>query len=192
MKPFAPKHKSNRAMLVLALLFGAFILSGSAHALEPASEKQNAQNPAGKAPYSPYVGRTCATDVYWGDTHLHTAYSFDAGLLGNYRLGPEEAYRFAKGEEVVSNSGMPVQLSRPLDFLVVSDHAENLGMFPKLLKIDPQILASDERGVALSNMLKAGPPKAPGPIFKAIKGMMRGERTKDNPIRLQSEWNYNT
>ena len=71
---------------------------------------------------------------------------------------------------------MPVRLSRPLDFLVVSDHAENLGMFPKLLKIDPQLLEIDERGKGLSNMLKAGPPKAPGPIFNALKGMMqRGE-----------------
>ena len=59
--------------------------------------------------YSPYVARTVtdsnfAEGVYWGDTHLHTSYSTDAGMLGN-TLGPEEAYRFARGEEVLSAAG---------------------------------------------------------------------------------------
>jgi hypothetical protein len=80
-----------------------------------------------KAPgYSPYAGRNYPTRVLWGDTHLHTANSLDAAAFGN-TLGPEPAYRFARGEEVVSSTGQPVKLSRPLDFLVVADHAEALG-----------------------------------------------------------------
>jgi hypothetical protein len=79
--------------------------------------------PLYKAPgYSPYAGRNFPTRVLWGDTHLHTANSLDAAAFGN-TLGPEPAYRFARGEEVVSSSGQPVRLSRPLDFLVVADHA---------------------------------------------------------------------
>ncbi|MHC4451908.1 MAG: DUF3604 domain-containing protein [Planctomycetota bacterium] len=69
--------------------------------------------------YSPYAGRNFPKTVYWGDTHLHTSMSMDAGAFGA-RLGPEDAYRFARGEEVKSSTGQQVRLSRPLDFLVVA------------------------------------------------------------------------
>ena len=81
--------------------------------------------------YSPYAGRNFPTRPFFGDTHLHTAASFDAGAFGA-RLGPRDAYRLARGEEITSNSGQPVKLSRPLDFLVVADHSDNMGMFPDL------------------------------------------------------------
>ena len=61
--------------------------------------------------------------VYWGDTHLHTSYSPDASLTGNVKLGPAEAYRFARGETVTAHNGMKARLDRRLDFLVVSDRA---------------------------------------------------------------------
>src|SRR4026208_2610873 len=76
-----------------------------------------------KPPYSPYVGRNYPTRPFFGDTHLHTSFSFDAGAFGA-RLGPPDAFRFARGEQVTSNSGQPVKLSRPLDFLVVADHSD--------------------------------------------------------------------
>ena len=71
--------------------------------------------------YSPYVGRDYPTRPYFGDTHLHTSFSMDAGAFGA-RIGPRDAYRFARGEEVTASSGQPAKLSRPLDFLVVADH----------------------------------------------------------------------
>ena len=77
-------------------------------------------------PYSPPVSIDHPTEVFWGDTHLHTQISGDAYIFGT-RLGHEEAYRFAKGEEVTSSSGQPVKMDRPLDFLVIADHANNLG-----------------------------------------------------------------
>lgn len=83
--------------------------------------------------YSPYAGQTYPARVLWGDTHLHTANSFDAAAFGN-TLGPETAYRFARGEEVISSSGQPARLSRPLDFLVIADHAEALGGIAELKK----------------------------------------------------------
>ncbi len=79
------------------------------------------------ADYSPYVDRTGMERVYWGDTHLHTQYSTDAGMIGT-TLTPDQAYRFAMGEEVTSSTGVKARISRPLDFLVVSDHAESLGL----------------------------------------------------------------
>ena len=75
-------------------------------------------------PYSRYAQRNIPNLPLWGDTHLHTAISFDAGAFGA-RLLPPDAYRFAKGEEVVSSTGQPVRLSRPLDFLVVKMVAQN-------------------------------------------------------------------
>ncbi len=71
--------------------------------------------------------------LLWGDTHVHTYYSLDGLLYNNYRIGPAEAYRFARGETLVSSSGQPATLSRPLDFLVVADHAEYLGVTWQLL-----------------------------------------------------------
>ena len=76
--------------------------------------------------YSPYVGRNIPDRVLWGDTHLHTSLSPDAGLTGT-TLGPDEAFRFARGAVVTSSGGLKAQLRRPHDFLVVSDHAEYLG-----------------------------------------------------------------
>ena len=92
--------------------------------------------------YSPYVGRSHPDRVFWGDTHLHTSYSTDAGLIGNV-LGPDEAFRFAKGERVRASAGEFAQLIRPLDFLVVADHAENLGLAPMIAESNPDLLATE-------------------------------------------------
>lgn len=73
-----------------------------------------------------------ATKVYWGDTHLHTDLSMDAGAFGN-RIGMDEAYQFARGDEVTSSSGLKAKLSRPLDFLVVADHSDGMGFFPDMM-----------------------------------------------------------
>jgi len=92
--------------------------------------------------YSPYVGQSYPDRVFWGDSHLHTSYSWDAGLVGN-TLGPDEAYRFAKGQRVIASSGQPVKLVRPLDWLVVADHAESLGVAVLIERSDPAILQSE-------------------------------------------------
>ena len=90
--------------------------------------------------YSPYPLDTFPNRVFFGDTHVHTTYSADAGMIGN-TLGPEDAYRFARGETVVSSTGQPARMARPLDFLVVSDHSENLGLAPMIATSDPNLLA---------------------------------------------------
>jgi hypothetical protein len=111
--------------------------------------------PLYKAPgYSPYAGRNYPTRVLWGDTHLHTANSLDAAAFGN-TLGPEEAYRFARGEEVLSATGQRVKLSRPLDFLVVADHAEALGATVELKNGNP-LLMSDPTLKRWHDMMAGG------------------------------------
>ena len=76
--------------------------------------------------YSPVANQSLAKQVYWGDTHLHSTFSMDAFIFGN-TLGPDEAYRFAKGEKVMATRGQPAQLREPLDFLVLADHTDALG-----------------------------------------------------------------
>ena len=82
-----------------------------------------AQAIGAEEPYSPPVRQPYPNNVYWGDTHLHTYLSGDAV----FRLSPDDAYRFAKGEVVNGNSGQPARLRRPLDFLVCADHGNNMG-----------------------------------------------------------------
>jgi len=94
--------------------------------------------------YSPYPEQNFPNQVFFGDTHLHTAYSADAGLVGASTT-PDDAYRFAKGETVISSNGIPARLQRPLDFLVVTDHAENLGL-PIALEEDSPVLQTNEWG----------------------------------------------
>ena len=95
------------------------------------------------ADYSPYANVEHPTRVLWGDTHLHTTNSLDARLLG-VTLGVADAYRFARGEQVVASSGQPARLSRPLDFLVVTDHSDLLGMVDQLLLGNPALLENAE------------------------------------------------
>ena len=94
--------------------------------------------------FSPYAQRAFPDKVYWGETHLHTAISMDAGLFGA-TLGHEDAYRFALGEEVISSTGLPARLSRPLDWLVISDHSDLMGFAPDLVGGAPNVLA-DPKG----------------------------------------------
>lgn len=107
-----------------------------------------------KPPYSPYAGRNYPTRPFFGDTHLHTGFSMDAGAFGA-RLTPRDAYRFARGEELTSNTGQPVKLSRPLDFLVVADHSDGMGFFPLLMSGDPTLLAT-EQGKRWHDEIKGG------------------------------------
>ena len=90
--------------------------------------------------YSPYAQRNFPSRVYWGETHLHTGLSLDAGLFGNI-LGPEDAYRFARGEEIKSSTGLPVKLGRPLDWMAVTDHTDAMGLATDIQKGAPNILA---------------------------------------------------
>lgn len=127
--------------------------------------------------------------AYFGDTHLHTALSPDAGLAGT-KLGLDEAYRFARGETVTSNSGQQAALKRPLDFLVVADHAENLGLAQGMEKSDPELLKSP-LGQQLNDLLKAGKGVE---AFNLLVQKMGGGRDAliSNDAYMRSVWEYNT
>ena len=109
---------------------------------------------AAEGEYSPYANPAYPTRVLWGDTHLHTTNSLDARIVG-VTLDVEDAYRFARGEQVISTSGQPARLSRPLDFLVVSDHSDALGVVDQLLQGSPELLKNPELR-DLHDQLKSG------------------------------------
>ena len=114
---------------VLAGLIAASFISPAFAQDVGAPTKEQLQQALPKPAYSPYADRDFPTRPFFGETHLHTSFSMDAGAFGA-RLGPKDAYRFARGEQVISSTGQPAKLSRPLDFLVVTDHSDNMGLFP--------------------------------------------------------------
>ena len=133
------KRVQNRLTLIAALTLLAI---PHAFAQDAVPTKDDVARAHDTQEFSPYAGRSFPTRVLFGDTHQHTAISVDAGTMN--RLGQEEAYRFARGEEVTSTGGLRAKLSRPLDWLVISDHAEMYGLMPQLLAGDPDILATEE------------------------------------------------
>ena len=165
------RKKARRFVLVL---FGVIAMPLSALAQHGERVNKDELPPPAKN-YSPYLDQDLPNRVFWGDTHLHTSYSTDAGMVG-CRLGPEDAYRFARGEEVTSNTGQRARLSRPYDFLVVSDHSENLGLAPMIATSDP-ILLKTEVGRLWHDMVKAGKG------FEAFGDwIQRGSTTGKDPI----------
>ncbi|MCP4897690.1 MAG: DUF3604 domain-containing protein [bacterium] len=153
------KQESASRRYRLASVFSllcAVLLVGSATTgfaqITPSKESLSDLYP-GKA-YSPYAQRSFPDQVFWGDTHLHTGLSMDAGLFGA-RLGLDEAYRFARGEEVMASSGQPARLGRPLDWLVIADHSDGMGFFTDMAAGEPEIIKY-EQGKRWYDGLQAG------------------------------------
>ncbi len=125
--------------------------------------------------YSPHAERTFPTQVYWGDTHLHTALSMDAGAMGTLR-SPEDAYRFGRGEQIVSSSGTPAKLSEPLDFIVLADHSDAMGTVAEIINgnpdfgVDPKVRRWQEMIAAGGDSLLAAAVEIVG-AFGASEGL---------------------
>ncbi len=98
-------HRMPKLPVAVAATVISFCTSASAQ-LPPPTDHVKDAFPAQKH-YSPYAGRSYPTRVFWGDTHLHTGNSLDAGAFGA-RLLPEDAHRFARGEELTSSTGLKV------------------------------------------------------------------------------------
>lgn len=142
--------------------------------------------------YSPYTGNYAPTPLpegydrpLWGDTHLHTSYSTDAGMVGNI-LGPDMAYRFAKGEEVTASSGQKARLIRPLDWLVISDHAENLGLAPMIAESNP-LVTNDKWGKTVHDLVKEGKGHDAFQLWVTAVAKTREDPLK-NPEMAQTVW----
>ncbi len=136
--------------------------------------------------YSPYAGRNFPTQVFWGDTHTHTMVSVDAGTMT--RLSQEDAFRFARGEEVTTTHGLQTKLGRPLDWIVISDHSEMYGLMPQLLSGDQEILSTPV-GKRWYDALTSGDD---GLVFdtamEIVASLSGDEPLIDNPKAIKQAW----
>lgn len=143
-------------------------------------------------PYSPWVDRNFPQRPLFGDTHLHTSLSFDAVSFGT-TLDAEDAYRFATGEEVTSSTGVRAKIGRPLDFLVVADHAENMGTMTAVQQGRPEVM-SDATVRGWNRNLKAGGEEALKPYLDIVGAINAGTPLPDvlsNEQLTRSFWEKN-
>ena len=146
----------------LGVLFLGTSLTGFALAQETpvASDDIGIMDPSATANafpgrgFSPYAGRHSPTRPLWGDQHVHTGWSADAGAFGA-TLGPEEALRFARGEEVMASMGLPAKLSRPLDWVAVTDHSDAAGVIFEIKDGNPELMA-DPQAKRWHDMMASG------------------------------------
>jgi Protein of unknown function (DUF3604) len=170
--------------ITLAATLGTLALVGAAQA-----QDDETTTTSGKRQYSPYPDQNFPNQVFFGDTHLHTSYSWDAGMIGN-TLGPEAAYRFARGETVTSSTGLKARLSRPLDFLVIADHAEGLGVSPMLASSDP-IVMNDPLGRELNGYVTGGKPDKAYDGWRAATREGKNTLINNRPM-IDSAWHHLT
>lgn len=162
----------------LGLLFGSTAIAMIACSVAMSQEYQANEDQlndlfAVDTPYSPYVDRNFPERPLWGDSHLHTALSMDAGGFGN-RLGLREAYRVARGEQITASSGQEIRLSRPLDWLAITDHSDGMGMITDILAKAP-IVTQYEQGARWAEGFGAGGQEAVDATLDLITTFSQGE-----------------
>jgi hypothetical protein len=142
--------------------------------------------------YSPYAGRRYPERPYFGDEHVHTAWSIDAGGVGT-TLGPEEATRFARGDEVVSTSGQPVKLGQALDWVAITDHSDGMGVITEIKAGNPTMMA-DPTLKKWRDMFAGSPADAKAAVMELIK--LQSSKNLPKPVTdpkfAQSVWAKNT
>jgi hypothetical protein len=134
---------------------------------------QDADNVVHKRSYSPYAGRNFPTNVYFGDSHVHTDNSLDAKGFGAV-VDVDGAYRLARGEEVTSNTGIAVKLSRPLDWLVVADHSDGMGAMKEIIKGNRNLL-TDPTVRKWNKAMNAGGEEAFQATMEVINAFSQGK-----------------
>jgi hypothetical protein len=175
-----PTTRTCKALLITALITVPLVANAqnnAGHQTGKSGGEHGGKIERSKINYSPYADKHYPTEVYFGDTHHHTANSGDAFMNGD-RLGPADAYRFARGEEVLSSTGVPAKLSRPLDFLVISDHAEGLGVMYEVYNDNPSYMVNDTLK-RWSSMMKVGRAEASIAMNEVMSGQAQGTLPKE-------------
>ena len=157
--------------VIAAIGLVAFALPAAAQEFQ-ANKAQLSKFYTGKV-YSPYAERTFPERPLWGDNHLHTSLSFDAGAFGN-RVGLRDAYRLARGEQITASSGQPVRLGRPLDWLAITDHSDGMGFTVDVLAALP-LVTKYEQGARWSRGFNAGGQEAVESTIDMITAFSQGK-----------------
>lgn len=147
------------------------------------ASKKDVTQPYKPESYSPYAKRNFPQEPLWGDTHVHTRLSLDARAW-QVLLSPEDAFRFAQGEEIISSTGLPVKLSRPLDWLVVTDHSDAMGAMNEVIAGDPHLMTYPQLK-SWHDRINAGGADANGAIIEAAMMFIAG---KTPPVLRQKDF----
>jgi hypothetical protein len=162
-----------KTTISMCIAISLLMFTSSAVAQEGVPDESQLSEVYADEPYSPFAGNTFPERPLWGDTHVHTSLSFDAGGFGN-RLPPRAAYRFARGEEVVASSGQPVRLARPLDWLAVTDHSDGMGFVIDILAASP-LVTKYEQGARWSKGMRGGGQEAVNATLDMIQAFSQGK-----------------
>jgi hypothetical protein len=168
--------------LIIASLFASLGVVALAGCTKPAAKAAYTSAPAAVAGiYLPDANRKYPQRVLWGDEHVHTGWSMDAGVAGA-TLTPEDAVRFARGEPIKSNSGQMAKLERPLDWVAVTDHSDGMGAIDEMRAGNPEFLA-DPTIKRWHEMMGQGPQKA----MEATLELVRAQASRRMPQPFKDE-----
>src|SRR5688572_13699085 len=173
----------NRPAIFTAAFAGASLVALVAwsEAPEASGGSASAAAPADEGLYLPDPDRKHPTRVLWGDQHVHTGWSMDAGVAGA-TLTPEDAVRFARGEQVKSNTGQDAKLARPLDWIAVTDHSDGMGTIDEMKSGNPEFMA-DERIKKWHDMMGQGQEQAQAAVIELV----RAQASRNMPAPFMDE-----
>ena len=169
----------------LATLLACTSLLGLAACSEPTAQAAQLTGGVAEAAggYLPDPNRKYPERVLWGDQHVHTGWSVDAGLAGA-TLTPEDAVRFARGEMVKSNSGQDAKLKRPLDWVAVTDHSDAMGTVGELKGGNPEMM-TDPTLKRWNEMMGQGVAQATAATLELVRA--QATRTMPKPL-MDEKW----
>ena len=139
-----------------------------------------------KTDYSPYPDQKIPSRVYWGVAHVHTGYSFDAGMFG-ITLSPDDLFKVARGGEVVMDNGQHYKQDRPLDWVSITDHAEYMGISDQIRAGSPDLLANPQ-GKRWYEMSRTSPQEGVKAAIEAVVSMQSGKPVFDASKLTATAW----
>ncbi len=173
-------QRTITAIAVLTLLAGC-----GRNEPEPAAEADEpAANAEQSVPAPQPQPAAYPRQAYWGDTHVHTGWSADAGMDGAITT-PEDAYRFARGETVKSNTGLDAKLRRPFDWFMITDHSDGMGVINELVSGNEEMM-QDETLARWSEALSSGDEERAAAAKSELIIMQSEERLP--PAVMEPKW----
>jgi len=176
------------AAIGLMLVTGGFGHVALAQGVPSSADVKQAEQK--KPDYSPYPDQNFPNRVYWGVAHIHTGYSFDAGMFG-VTLTPDDLFKVARGGEVVVDNGVRFKLDRPLDWLAITDHAEYMGISDEIRTGSPDLLANPQ-GKRWYEMSKTSPQEGVKAAIEAVVSMQNGKPVFDASKLTATAWAHAT
>ena len=138
--------------------------------------------------YSPYPDQHFPDRVFWGVAHVHTGYSFDAGMFG-ITLSPDDLFKVATGGEVVMDNGLRFKQDRPLDWVAITDHAEYLGIADQIRAGSPALLANPE-GKRWYEMSQTSPEEGVKAAIEAVISIGDGKPVFESDEIAGEAWSH--